>query len=160
MAEDERRSIRRTRLKVIHRHRIGSRTFRRVSELVFVRGKPRAMLEWVNLGGVRSPLYIAVLLRRAHGRSALRGRRRRVAALKRKGRDARSYESPGRARGRRRKREGASPSNGRVKFRLERLKCPLRGAARSSPCGRIGATEGGVISVVGEVVELSTPHLS
>ena len=34
---------------------------RRVSELVFVRGKPRAILEWVNLGGVRSPLYIAEL---------------------------------------------------------------------------------------------------
>jgi hypothetical protein len=61
MAERERRTIRRTKLTVIHRHRIGKRTFRRVSELVFVRGKPRAMLEWVNLGGVRSPLYIAEL---------------------------------------------------------------------------------------------------
>lgn len=61
MAEGERRGIPRTRLKVIHRHRIGSRTFRRVSELVFVQGKPRAMLEWVNLGGVRSPLYVAEL---------------------------------------------------------------------------------------------------
>ena len=61
MRERERRVIRRTRLKVIHRHRIGSRTFRRVSELVFVQGKPRAMLEWVDLGGVRSPLYIAEL---------------------------------------------------------------------------------------------------
>jgi hypothetical protein len=61
MAEGERRGIRRTRLKVIHRHRIGSRTFRRVSELVFVQGKPRAMLEWVDLGGVRSPIYVADL---------------------------------------------------------------------------------------------------
>jgi hypothetical protein len=61
MAERDRRFIRRTRLKVIHRHRIGSRTFRRVSELVFVRGRPRALLEWVNLGGVRSPLYMAEL---------------------------------------------------------------------------------------------------
>ena len=61
MAERERRVVRRTKLKVIHRHRIGSRTFRRVSELVFVQGKPRAMLEWVDLGGVRSPLYIAEL---------------------------------------------------------------------------------------------------
>ena len=61
MAEGERRGVRRTRLKVIHRHRIGSRTFRRVSELVFVQGKPRAMLEWVDLGGVRSPLYVAEL---------------------------------------------------------------------------------------------------
>jgi hypothetical protein len=57
----ERRIIPRTKLKVIHRHRIGAQRFRRVSELVFVRGKPRAMLEWLNLGGVRSPLYIAEL---------------------------------------------------------------------------------------------------
>ncbi|HSU77485.1 MAG TPA: hypothetical protein VLI89_10455 [Burkholderiales bacterium] len=41
---------------------MGGRTFRRVSELVFVPNKrPRAVLEWVNLGGVRSPLYIAEL---------------------------------------------------------------------------------------------------
>src|SRR6185295_2543554 len=79
--------------------------------------------------------------------------------VKEKGRDTRSYESPGRARGVRRKREGAA-QRGRAKCRWQRLKCPLRGAARSSVCGRIGATEGGVISVVGEVVELSTPHLS
>lgn len=61
MDDRERRLIRRTKLKVIHRHRIGSRTFRRVSELVFVQGRPRAMLEWVDLGGIRSPLYIAEL---------------------------------------------------------------------------------------------------
>jgi hypothetical protein len=57
----ERRTLPRTQLKVIHRHRIGKQTFRRVSELVFVRGRPRAMLEWVDLGGVRSPLYITEL---------------------------------------------------------------------------------------------------
>ena len=57
----ERRTLPRTQLKVIHRHRIGKRIFRRVSELVFVRGRPRAMLEWVDLGGVRSPLYITEL---------------------------------------------------------------------------------------------------
>ena len=61
MGQAERRGIRRTRLKVVHRHRIGSRTFRRVSELVFVRGRPRAMLEWIDLGGVRSPIYFAEL---------------------------------------------------------------------------------------------------
>ena len=61
MAEHDRRTFPRTPLKVIHRHRMGERTFRRVSELVFVSGRPRAMLEWVNLGGVRSPLYIAEL---------------------------------------------------------------------------------------------------
>ena len=66
----ERRSNPRTQLKVIHMHRMGRRRFRRVSELVFVPNvRPRAVLEWVNLGGVRSPLYIAELdpekLRRA-----------------------------------------------------------------------------------------------
>ena len=74
MGDRDRRTFPRTPLKVIHRHRMGDRTFRRVSELVFVNGRPRAMLEWVNLGGVRSPLYIAELdpakLRRStHARS-------------------------------------------------------------------------------------------
>jgi hypothetical protein len=74
MSERDRRTFPRTPLKVIHRHRMGERSFRRVSELVFVNGRPRAMLEWVNLGGVRSPLYIADLdpqkLRRSsHARS-------------------------------------------------------------------------------------------
>lgn len=74
MGDRDRRTFPRTPLKVIHRHRMGDRTFRRVSELVFVSGRPRAMLEWVNLGGVRSPLYIAELdpakLRRStHARS-------------------------------------------------------------------------------------------
>ncbi|MFN2646342.1 MAG: hypothetical protein ABR570_15240, partial [Burkholderiales bacterium] len=61
MPERDRRSFPRTMLKVVHRHRMGDRSFRRVSELVFVNGRPRAMLEWVDLGGVRSPLYIADL---------------------------------------------------------------------------------------------------
>ena len=61
MSDSDRRSAARTPLKVVHRHRIGSEVSRRVSELVFVRGRPRAMLEWVNLGGVRSPLYVTEL---------------------------------------------------------------------------------------------------
>ena len=70
MGEHDRRSIPRTQLKVIHKHRMGRRRFRRVSELVFIpNGKPRVVLEWVDLGGIRSPLYIAELdpekLRRA-----------------------------------------------------------------------------------------------
>jgi hypothetical protein len=70
MGDNDRRSIPRTQLRVIHKHRMGGRTFRRVSELVFVPNRhPRAVLEWVDLGGVRSPLYIAELdpgkLRRA-----------------------------------------------------------------------------------------------
>ena len=48
-------------LKVIHRHRAGDSTFRRVSELVFIRGKPRAVLGWIDAGGVRTPIYIAEL---------------------------------------------------------------------------------------------------
>lgn len=74
MGDRDRRTFPRTPLKVIHRHRMGDRTFRRVSELVFVNGRPRAMLEWVDLGGVRSPLYIteldpAKLRRSTHARS-------------------------------------------------------------------------------------------
>jgi hypothetical protein len=62
MGDLDRRFIPRTQLKVIHKHRMGGRTFRRVSELVFVPNRrPRAVLEWVNLGGVRSPLCIAEL---------------------------------------------------------------------------------------------------
>ena len=48
-------------LKVIHRHRTGGWTFRRVSELVFIRGRPRAVLGWIDAGGVRTPIYIAEL---------------------------------------------------------------------------------------------------
>ena len=56
-------------LKVIHRHRAGDSTFRRVSELVFIRGRPRAVLGWIDAGGVRTAIYICELdptkLRRA-----------------------------------------------------------------------------------------------
>ena len=48
-------------LKVIHRHRIGSSVFRRVSELVYVDGRPKALLGWIDLGGVRAPLYVCEL---------------------------------------------------------------------------------------------------
>ena len=48
-------------LKVIHRHRVGNSTFRRVSELVFVRGRPRAVLGWIDTGGMRTPIYICEL---------------------------------------------------------------------------------------------------
>jgi hypothetical protein len=51
----------RTGLKVIHRHRVGTVVVRRVSELVFVKGQPTALLEWINLGGVRTPLYVCEL---------------------------------------------------------------------------------------------------
>ena len=48
-------------LKVIHRHRAGDSTFRRVSELVFIRGQPRAVLGWIDTGGMRTPIYISEL---------------------------------------------------------------------------------------------------
>jgi hypothetical protein len=62
MGDHDRRSIPRPLLKVTHRHRIGSRVVQRVSELMLVAGgQPRAVLEWVDLGGVRTPLYFAEL---------------------------------------------------------------------------------------------------
>jgi hypothetical protein len=48
-------------LKVIHRHRSGASTFRRVSELVFVSGRPKAVLGWIDTGGMRTPIYICEL---------------------------------------------------------------------------------------------------
>jgi len=58
MGDRDRRFIPRTQLKVIHKHRMGVRRFRRVSELVFIpNGRPRAVLEWVNLGGLRNTYY-------------------------------------------------------------------------------------------------------
>ena len=44
--------------QVVHRHRIGRRTFRRVSELVFVQGEPKLVLGWINLAGLRTPIYL------------------------------------------------------------------------------------------------------
>jgi len=48
-------------LKVIHRHRTGDSTVRRISELVFVRGQPKAVLGWIDAGRVRTPIYICDL---------------------------------------------------------------------------------------------------
>lgn len=60
MATRERRKTR-LGLKVIHRHRVGEKVFRRVSELVMMDGQPKAILGWINLGDVRTPLYICDL---------------------------------------------------------------------------------------------------
>ena len=58
-------------LKVIHRHRVGHLEFRRVSELVFVDGRPKAILGWIDVGGVRTPVHLCDLdpakLRKAAG---------------------------------------------------------------------------------------------
>lgn len=48
-------------LKVIHRHRMGDRVVRRVSELAMIDGRPRALLGWITLGDVRTPLYLCEL---------------------------------------------------------------------------------------------------
>jgi hypothetical protein len=44
--------------KVVHRHRIGSLVFKRVSEFVLVRGEPKAILKWIDIAGLRTPIYI------------------------------------------------------------------------------------------------------
>jgi hypothetical protein len=54
-----RRSIR-VGLKVIHRHFVGGHRLRRVSELVYMRGAPSAVLGWIDVGGLRTPLTIAL----------------------------------------------------------------------------------------------------
>jgi len=48
-------------LKVIHKHRVGEKVFRRVSELVMMDGQPKALLGWINLGDVRTPIYLCDL---------------------------------------------------------------------------------------------------
>lgn len=44
-----------------HRHRVGTAVVERVSELVHVRGRPVALLDWIDLGGIRTPLYMCEL---------------------------------------------------------------------------------------------------
>jgi hypothetical protein len=59
--------------KVIHGHRIGSHVFRRVSEIVFIGRQPKAILRWIDIAGVRTPIYANLdpaklrRLRGAHG---------------------------------------------------------------------------------------------
>ena len=48
-------------LRVIHRHRVGSFEFRRVSELVYIDGRPKAILGWIDVGGVRTPIHLCEL---------------------------------------------------------------------------------------------------
>jgi hypothetical protein len=48
-------------LRVIHDHRVGNFVSQKESELVFVRGRALALPGWVNLGGVRTPLYVCEL---------------------------------------------------------------------------------------------------
>jgi hypothetical protein len=57
----DRRMSPRSRTRVAHRHRVGTAIADRVSELTYVNGRPIALLDWINLGGVRTPLYVCEL---------------------------------------------------------------------------------------------------
>jgi hypothetical protein len=57
----DRRHDARLGLKVKHRHRVGSAVSDRTSEMVYVRGCPVALLDWIDLGGIRTPLYVCEL---------------------------------------------------------------------------------------------------
>jgi hypothetical protein len=61
MAAVERRSIPRTRLQVVHRHRVRGEPVRRISELLFIEGRPVAVLDWTEKGGVRRPRQVIAL---------------------------------------------------------------------------------------------------
>jgi hypothetical protein len=44
-------------LKVSHRHLVaGGCAQRQVSELIFIKGAPKAVLGWIDLGGMRTPI--------------------------------------------------------------------------------------------------------
>lgn len=60
-ASPERRRAR-AKLKVIHRHRAGGHEEGpRESELVFTHGGAVAILEWIDMGGVRTPVFTCPL---------------------------------------------------------------------------------------------------
>ena len=61
MPGKDRRHDLRPGLKVKHSHRVGSAVGERVSELVYVKGRPVALLDWIDLGGIRTPLYMCEL---------------------------------------------------------------------------------------------------
>lgn len=43
--------------KVVHRHQMGRHVFTCISELAFIRGQPKAILRWLDMAGVRTPIY-------------------------------------------------------------------------------------------------------
>ena len=52
----------RAKLKVVHRHRsAGHEEGARESELVFTHGGAVAILEWIDMGGVRTPIFTCPL---------------------------------------------------------------------------------------------------
>jgi hypothetical protein len=55
----------RAKLKVIHRHRSdGREAAPRESELVFTHGGAVAILEWIDMGGIRTPVFVLPLDRK------------------------------------------------------------------------------------------------
>jgi hypothetical protein len=61
MPQKDRRHDPRPGFKVNHRHRVGSAVGDRLSELIYINGRPVALLDWVDLGGIRTPLYMCEL---------------------------------------------------------------------------------------------------
>jgi hypothetical protein len=61
MPQKDRRHDPRPGFKVKHRHRVGSAVGDRLSELIYINGRPVALLDWIDLGGIRTPLYICEL---------------------------------------------------------------------------------------------------
>lgn len=57
----DRREHVRVGLRVVHRHRVGTAVSERVSELLYVKDRAIALLEWIDIGGVRTPLYVCDL---------------------------------------------------------------------------------------------------
>jgi hypothetical protein len=51
------RKLTRVPLKVVHRHQMGGQVFKRVSELAYLGGQPKAILRWIDIAGVRTPIY-------------------------------------------------------------------------------------------------------
>jgi hypothetical protein len=61
-------------LKVKHRHRVGGIVVERVSELLYMRGRPVAIPDWIDLGGIRTPLYVCELdANKLHAATGQRG---------------------------------------------------------------------------------------
>lgn len=59
---DPERRRARAKLKVIHRHRSeGREEGQRESELVFTRRGAVAILEWIDMGGIRAPIFTCPL---------------------------------------------------------------------------------------------------
>jgi hypothetical protein len=54
----DRRAVR-VGLTVLHRHRVGAAVPEdRTSELAYLRGGPKAILDWIDVGGMRTPICV------------------------------------------------------------------------------------------------------